>query len=50
MKKRVEFDAHRVVKRPTEVEFVTKLGKGVEFVAKKAVKVPVHVAFRARVH
>jgi hypothetical protein len=47
MKKKVEFDAHKVVKKPTEVEFTTKDGKAVDFVAKKPTKVPVHVKFRA---
>ena len=28
MKKKVEFDAHRIVKKQTEVEFTTKDGKG----------------------
>ena len=49
MKRRVEFDAHRVVKRPTEVEFITSDGKSVDFVAEKKRKVPVHVKFKARV-
>ncbi len=49
MKKRVEFDAHKVVKKPTEVEFTTKDGKSVDFVANKKTKVPVHVKFKARV-
>jgi hypothetical protein len=46
--RKVEFDAHKNVKRPTEVEFTTKDGKSVDFVARKRVKVPVHVKFRAR--
>ncbi len=47
MKKRVEFDAHKVVKKPTEVEFRTKGGKNVDFVALKKKNVPVHVKFKA---
>ena len=46
-KKKVEFDAHKVVKKPTEVEFTTKSGETVDFVAKKPTKVPVHVKFKA---
>jgi hypothetical protein len=46
-KKTVEFDAHEVVKKPTEVAFTTKTGKEVDFEAKKNVKVPVHVKFTA---
>lgn len=49
MKRKVEFDAHKVVKQPTEVEFTTKTGKSVDFVANKKAKVPVHVRFKARV-
>jgi hypothetical protein len=45
MSKKVEFDAHKVVKKPTEVEFTTKNGERVDFVAKKPTKVPVHVKF-----
>ena len=44
----VEFDAHKKVKKPTEVEFTTKKGTTVDFVAKKPVKVPVHVKFKAK--
>ena len=47
MKKNVKFDAHKVVKRPTDVAFTTKGGKKVEFEAEKKVKVPVHVEFEA---
>jgi len=47
-KHKVEFDAHKVVKKPTEVEFKTKAGKRVDFVADKPTKVPVHVKFRAK--
>jgi len=47
MKKKVEFDAHQVVKKPTEVTFNTKDGTTVDFVAKKPTKVPVHVKFKA---
>jgi hypothetical protein len=46
-KKRVEFDAHKVVKRETEVKFKTKDGKKVDFEAMKPTKVPVHVRFTA---
>ncbi|MBI3552704.1 MAG: hypothetical protein HY077_09300 [Elusimicrobia bacterium] len=47
MKKTVKFDAHKTVKKPTEVTFVTKAGKVVDFDAKKKVEVPVHVEFKA---
>ena len=47
MKKTVEFEAHKVVKKPTEVEFTTRGGKDVDFVAAKKTKVPVHVRFKA---
>ena len=47
-KHKVEFDAHKVVKKPTEVEFKTTAGKRVDFVADKPTKVPVHVKFRAK--
>ena len=46
-KKMVEFDAHKVEKRPQEVTFRTKSGKDVDFIADKAAKVPVHVKFKA---
>jgi hypothetical protein len=46
MKKQVEFDAHRTVKKPTTVEFMTRSGRGVDFTAKKNVRVPVHVSFK----
>ena len=49
MKKKVEFDAHKIVKKRTEVEFATKDGKDVDFMAKKKVKVPVRVRFKAKV-
>jgi hypothetical protein len=49
MKKKVEFDAHKIVKKPTEVEFTTRDGKDVDFTARKKAKVPVHVEFRAKV-
>jgi hypothetical protein len=49
MKKRVEFDAHKVVKKPTEVEFTRRDGTEVDFTARKKVEVPVHVRFRAKV-
>jgi len=47
MRKKVEFDAHVVVKKPTEVAFKTGDGKKVDFVARKPTKVPVHVKFKA---
>jgi hypothetical protein len=47
-KHRVEFDAHRTVKQPTEVIFATKTGQRVDFVANKPTKVPVHVSFKAK--
>ena len=49
MKKRVEFDAHKTIKKRTEVEFTTKDGKDVDFMAKKKAEVPVHVRFKANV-
>lgn len=49
MKKRVEFNAHKIVKKPTEVEFTTKDGKDVDFTASKKAKVPVRVRFKANV-
>jgi hypothetical protein len=49
MRKKVEFEAHKTIKKRTEVEFTTKDGKGVDFMAKKKAKVPVHVRFKANV-
>jgi hypothetical protein len=49
VQKKVEFEAHKIVKQPTEVEFETTTGKKVDFVASKKAKVPVHVKFKARV-
>jgi hypothetical protein len=46
-KKHVEFDAHKTVKKPTEVSFTTKDGKKVDFEADKKIKVPAHVEFDA---
>jgi hypothetical protein len=46
--KKVEFDAHQIVKKPTEVVFKTGTGKKVDFVAEKPVKVPVHVKFKTK--
>jgi hypothetical protein len=43
---KVEFDAHKKMKLPTEVQFRTKAGQKVDFTAKKSVEVPVHVKFR----
>jgi hypothetical protein len=47
-RKRVKFDAEKVVKKPTEVEFTTKNGKHVDFTAEKPVKEEVHVDFLAK--
>ncbi|HXM22431.1 MAG TPA: hypothetical protein VN948_14340 [Terriglobales bacterium] len=47
-RKRVEFDAQKVVKKPAEVEFTTRDGKRVDFTAKKPVKEEVHVDFLAK--
>ena len=49
MRKKVVFDAHKIVKKRTEIEFTTKDGKDVDFMAKKKAKVPVHVRFKANV-
>ena len=49
MREKVEFDAHKIVKKQTEIEFTTKDGKDVDFMAKKRAKVPVHVRFKANV-
>jgi len=46
-KQKVEFDAHKVVKKPAKVGFTTGDGTRVRFVAKKPTKVPVHVKFNA---
>jgi hypothetical protein len=46
-KEKVEFDAHKTVRKPTEVSFKTKGGKKVSFEAEKPTKVPVHVKFAA---
>jgi len=48
MPKKIEFDAHKKIKKPVEVQFETKKGKKVDFVADKKVKVPVHVKFTVR--
>jgi hypothetical protein len=48
MKKTVEFEAHKKVKKEQEVVFKTKTGKKVDFMAKKDVKEPVHVKFKAK--
>jgi len=47
--KRVRFEAHKMVKKPAEVEFKTREGKKVDFIARKKTKVPVHVSFKANV-
>jgi len=44
-KHRVEFDAHKTVKKETEVESTKRDGTEVDFLAKKPVKVPVRVKF-----
>jgi len=48
MRKRVEFDAHKVVKKATKVAFRTRFGENVRFTAEKPTKVPVRVSFRAK--
>ena len=48
MKKRVEFDAHEVIKKPTKVAFETRGGEKIRFTADKPTKVPVHVSFKAK--
>lgn len=48
MEKTAQFDAHKKVKRPTEVTFTKKDGTEVDFVAEKKVEVPVHVKFKAK--
>ena len=45
---RVEFGAHKIVKKPTEVNFTTKNGKDVDFTASKPTKVATHVSFKAK--
>lgn len=47
-RKRVEFDAHKIVKKRTEVEFTTRDGTQVDFKAKKPVEKKVHVDFLAK--
>jgi len=47
-KHKVEFDAHKVVKKQAEVTFTKRDGTPVDFTAKVPTKVPVHVKFRAR--
>jgi hypothetical protein len=47
-RQRVEFDAHKTVKKPAEVVFTTKDGTQVDFVAKRPTKKEVHVAFLAK--
>jgi len=48
MAKKVEFNAHKKVRKPVEVKFETRKGEKVDFVAEKKVKVPVHVKFAAK--
>ena len=45
---KVEFQAHKTVKKPTNVNFNTKSGEQVSFKAKKPTKVPVDVSFNAK--
>jgi hypothetical protein len=47
-KRTVEFDAHKRVKRPTDIEFRTRDGEKIDFVARKSQSVPVHVKFKAK--
>lgn len=47
-KHNVDFSAHKIIKRPTEVAFKTKNGTPVDFIANKPTKVPVRVHFRAK--
>jgi hypothetical protein len=46
-KHKVEFDAHKTVKKETEVEFTKRDGTPVDFLANKPTNVPVHVKFNA---
>jgi hypothetical protein len=46
-RKNVDFDAHKTVKKPTQVKFTKKDGEPVKFVADKPTEVPVHVHFKA---
>ncbi|HZP64119.1 MAG TPA: hypothetical protein VFB28_11940 [Terriglobales bacterium] len=46
-KKTVEFDAHKVIKKETEISFTKKDGSKVDFEANVPTKVPVHVKFKA---
>lgn len=48
-KHKVEFDAHKTVKKETEVAFTKRDGTPVDFMAKKPTKVPVHVKFTAKI-
>ena len=45
----VKFEAHRTVKKPTEVAFTTRDGRSVDFVAQKPTREEVRVRFRAEV-
>ena len=47
-RKRIEFDGHKTVEKPTKVAFGTKDGHEVRFKANKPTKVPVHVSFLAK--
>ena len=45
---KVEFEAHKVEKRPATVSFTTKQGERIRFTAEKPTEIPVHVKFRAK--
>lgn len=45
---KVEFQAHKTVKKPTSVKFKTRSGERVSFTAEKPTKVPVRVRFNAK--
>jgi hypothetical protein len=47
-RKRIEFEAHKTVNKPTKVTFETKDGQEVKFKAQKPAKVPVRVSFLAK--
>ena len=49
MRKTVDFEAHKTVRKPTKVSFTRRDGERVAFRAKKATKVPVHVRFKTHV-
>ncbi|HLJ85679.1 MAG TPA: hypothetical protein VKZ53_02590 [Candidatus Angelobacter sp.] len=45
---KVEFTAHKTVKKPTKVSFKTKSGEKVRFTAAKPKKVATRVRFKAK--